>query len=89
VKFREEPAFVTFELEDFQSVAGDERHYGRLKMDVPPVASFWLLQLSVKDRTNFGEWINATWDARNNEVLKAGVRFSPTGESNRVLLKVT
>ena len=53
---------VVFELEDFISNTTDEHQYGGLTMDVPPVASFRILQLPVARRANFGHWLNVSWD---------------------------
>jgi len=36
--------------------------YGKLCMDLPPVEELRLLQLPLKNRENFGPWINALWD---------------------------
>ena len=54
------PGYLGFKLVDFPC---DRRPtYDYLKMDLPPVAAFRLLQLPVKDRANFGDWLNACWD---------------------------
>ena len=64
VRVRVADGYIAFTLEGFVSDAADERQYGALAMDAPPVAAFRLLQLAVRDRTNFGEWVNAAWDGR-------------------------
>ncbi len=51
--------YLSFTLEDF--IVPDEA-FDELKMDLPPVAEFRLLQLPVKDRTHFGQWLNVLWD---------------------------
>ena len=51
--------YLRFTLEDFICEPSD---YGHLALDVPPVAEFRILQLPVKERENFGEWLNAMWD---------------------------
>jgi len=61
VRLRSGAGYVVFELEDFRC---DWQSSYRLRMDVPPVASFRILQLSVKNRRNFGNWLNASWDDR-------------------------
>jgi len=33
-------------------------------MDLPPAESFRVAQLEVKDRKNFGEWLNVMWDEK-------------------------
>ena len=52
-------AYISFALEDFIVRPTD---YGDLKMDLPPVESFRLMQLPVKNRERFGEWLNVMWD---------------------------
>ena len=59
VKVREENDYLLFELAGFVVEPGD---YGALKMKTPPVKSFRLIQLPVKDRKNFGDWLNVVWD---------------------------
>ena len=51
--------YVAFTLADFLV---DKEDYDYLRMDVPPVASFRVLQLPVRNRKNFGDWLNASWD---------------------------
>lgn len=55
----ERPGYIAFRLEDF-SKGG----YDGLKMDTPPVAEFRVAQLPVRDRRNFGDWLNVMWDDR-------------------------
>jgi len=55
---------VAFELEKFVTEPNDEHMYGGLSMDIPPVESFRLVQLPVKERVNFGDWSNTMWDER-------------------------
>ena len=54
--------YAVFELVRLISNRTDERHYRGLTMDVPPVESFRILQLPVRDRRHFGEWLNVSWD---------------------------
>ena len=51
--------YLKFTLEDFICKLED---YGYLSMDLPPVAEFRILQLPVKARAHFGEWLNCMWD---------------------------
>ena len=51
--------YLRFTLEDFICEPAD---YGNLAMDVPPVAEFRILQLPVKEREHFGDWLNCMWD---------------------------
>lgn len=53
--------YMAFRLEDFIVHPGD---YGHLRITPPPVESFRLLQLPVKHRKNFGQWLNVCWDDR-------------------------
>lgn len=53
--------YIAFSLSGF-NVRPD--HYPDLKMDKPPVAAVRLVQLPVKNREHFGEWINVSWDER-------------------------
>ena len=59
VKVDKGAGYLRFTLEDFICEPAD---YGYLALDIPPVAEFRILQLPVKERTNFGEWLNAMWD---------------------------
>ena len=59
VKVREAADYLLFELAGFIVKPSD---YGGLRMTPPPVKSFRLVQLPVKDRANFGDWLNVVWD---------------------------
>lgn len=54
-------AFFAFRLEGFNV---HHRMHADESLDYPPVESFRLMQLPVKDRANFGEWLGVTWDER-------------------------
>lgn len=60
------PAYITFTLEDMIVPDWDEK---TLKMDKPAVLSFRLVQLPLKHRKNFGEWLNIVSD----ETVTVGV----------------
>jgi len=51
--------YISFTLSD---LIYPENAYGHLCMDLPPVEEFRILQLPIKNRKNFGHWINAMWD---------------------------
>ena len=51
--------YLRFTLEDFICEPED---YGNLALDLPPVAEFRILQLPVKERDHYGEWLNCMWD---------------------------
>ena len=53
------PAYITFTLKGFLT---DNIYPDYLKITPPPATEFTLLQLPVKDRKNFGEWLNVSWD---------------------------
>lgn len=59
VRVCEAPDYLLFELAGFVTKHAD---YGALRMTAPPVKSFRLLQLPVRDRANFGDWLNVVWD---------------------------
>lgn len=56
--------YLAFTLEDFISDNVQEKQYGGLRMDTPPVVDFRVLQLPVRNRKNFGDWLNVSWDDR-------------------------
>ena len=56
IKVEDGDGYMTFELLGFN--CDRNIFYKGLLMDVPPVSSFRLLQLPVKERTNFGDWLN-------------------------------
>lgn len=59
LEVKETAAYLSFRLADFIVHPTD---YAGLCMSPPPVESFRLLQLPVKNRQNFGEWLNVSWD---------------------------
>lgn len=59
VEVRETDEYIAFTLSDFIVHPTD---YEGLRMSPPPVAEFRLLQLPVKNRRYFGEWLNVSWD---------------------------
>ena len=61
VELKATDAYVEFRLVDFLV---DKEDYDYLKMETPPVASFRVLQLPVRNRANFGDWLNASWDEK-------------------------
>ena len=62
VKVDEGAGYLRFTLEDFICEPTD---YDYLALDVPPVAEFRILQLPVKERKQYGEWLNCMWDERS------------------------
>ena len=51
--------YIAFRLAGFDVDEGD---YPGLKMTPPPVSALRLVQLPLKKRTRFGEWLNVVWD---------------------------
>ena len=62
VSVKTAPGYALFTLEDFPC----ERRgsYSYLKMDVPQASSCRFVQLPARNRKNFGNWLNASWDDR-------------------------
>ena len=61
IAVREAPEYIAFSLVDFIVRPTD---YGGLVMSTPPVAELRLLQLPVRNREHFGEWLNVSWDSQ-------------------------
>ncbi len=81
VRVTDRDGYLAFTLEDFAVNATDDRQYRRLMMDVPPVDSFRLVQLPVRERANFGEWLNVVWD---DKAAVAVVATDPFGVIDHV-----
>lgn len=60
LEIQEKPDYISFRLVDF---IFDKSDYP-MPMSPPPVVEFRLLQLPVRNRANFGEWLNVSWDER-------------------------
>lgn len=61
VEIAEKEDYISFRLADFIIPKGT---FEGAEFTKPPVASFRLLQLPVKHRECFGEWLNVAWDQR-------------------------
>lgn len=61
IEVKEAQKYIDFSLTDF---IVQPSHYGGLRMSPPPVSEFRILQLPVRNRENFGEWLNVSWDDR-------------------------
>ncbi len=59
VRVKVADAYIAFELVDFLVTDAD---YGHLAFTPPPVCEFRLIQLPVKNRKFFGEWLNVAHD---------------------------
>ena len=62
VSVKTEPRYALFTLVDFPFAR--KGSYTYLKMDVPRASSCRFVQLPVRGRKNFGNWLNACWDDR-------------------------
>ncbi len=74
IEIEEREDYVTFRLVDFPM---DDEAFGTLYMDRPPVSCMRLLQLPMKKREKFGEWLNVVSD----EKVAAGVVATSPYES--------
>ncbi len=61
IEVTEASDYISFTLSDFIIKPED---FEGLKMTPPPVAEFRLIQLPIKNRLNFGEWLNVMWDEK-------------------------
>ena len=62
VRVKVEPGYLLFTLEDFPFER--KGSYSYLKMDVPQASSCRFVQIPLRNRKNFGNWLNACWDDR-------------------------
>ena len=62
VRVKMAKGYALFTLEDFPFVP--KGSYTYLRMDVPQASSCRFIQIPVRDRKNFGNWLNACWDDR-------------------------
>lgn len=53
--------YLVFSLEEFLVYPGN---FGHLRIDTPPASAFRLLQLPLRSRERFGQWMNSNWDDR-------------------------
>ncbi|WP_298650091.1 hypothetical protein [uncultured Proteiniphilum sp.] len=60
IKIKEVPAYVGFILQGFKVNPGTYPDY--LKITPPPATELCLLQLPVRNKKYFGEWLNVSWD---------------------------
>ena len=56
------PAFIAFTLEGFRTAP---EHYAGIFTDTPPVLSFRICALPIKEKKYFGEWLNVSWDEQS------------------------
>ena len=60
INVKETPAYVGFSLDSF--IIPTNVYHPSMRMTLPPATEFCLLQLPVRNRANFGEWLNVSWD---------------------------
>ena len=75
--------YATFRPERLISNTEQEHQYWHWNMDVPPVDSFRVLQLPVKDRENFGDWLNVMWDGRGCVGVMGGTPYMDVDNERR------
>jgi hypothetical protein len=90
------PEYLGFRLEEFRLKVRD---YG-IAMTEPPIAEMWFLQLPVRSRGHYGDWLNVVWDdklavnvlgtdpwARIDAEEREGYRILKAGVAEKVKLK--
>ena len=79
------PVYIGFTIEDFRLTVED---YG-ISMDEPAISEMWFLQLPVRNRTHYGDWLNVIWDDNQAINILATDPFaridSEEGEGYRIL----
>ncbi len=80
VSIIERPTYVTFRLEDF--IVGPD-DFPDLSMTPPPVSEFCLLQLPIKKRERFGEWLNIVWDDKTAVCVTADSPYARVDAEER------
>lgn len=60
VAVKEAPDYISFTLADWIVDPDDYGSY--LRISPPPASEFRVVQLPVKNRKNFGQWLNVSWD---------------------------
>ena len=76
----ERPDYVLFELVDFPLGA---KGANGLQMTYPPVDVMKILNLPVRNRTNFGDWLNVSWDGKSAVSLFAAEPYTWIENSRR------
>lgn len=60
IRIKETAAYIAFNLDSF--IIDKDAYPAYLKITPPSATEICLLQLPVRKRTNFGEWLNVSWD---------------------------
>lgn len=80
IRVKEAADWFLFELEDF--ILGPKGSFG-LDMTYPPVSCLRLMELPVKERSRFGQWLNVMWDDEAAAAVLAGEPFTWIGNERR------
>ncbi len=80
VEVKEADKYISFDLVDFLIKPED---FAGLAMTPPPVSEFRLIQLPVKQREKFGEWLNVSWDSNTAVCVLANSPLSRIDSENR------
>lgn len=60
VRIKETSDYISFSFDDF--IVDPDDYPAYLKITPPPATELCFIQLPVKDRKHFGEWLNVSWD---------------------------
>ena len=80
IRLTERPDYVLFELVGFPL---GPKGANDLQMTYPPVSVVKILNLPVKDRAQFGTWLNVSWDDRSALSLFAAEPYTLVGNAAR------
>ena len=58
IDFKISTQYIKFSLEDFRLKVKD---YG-INMTQPPITGMWFLQLPIRNKIHYGDWLNVIWD---------------------------
>ena len=80
------PRYILFRLENFLTERKGSYEY--LRMDIPQASSCRFLQLPVRGRRNFGNWLNACWDEKAAVCVAGASPHPDIDHENRGATKV-
>ena len=84
VRVRETAAgYAAFQPVKLISNTEEEHQYYHWNLDVPPIDSFTVLQLPVRNRENFGEWLNVMWDGKGVVGVMGGTPYMDVDNEKR------
>ncbi|MCQ2388154.1 MAG: hypothetical protein MJ138_00375 [Kiritimatiellae bacterium] len=79
---------LAFTLESWIAEKGPVVYGSWMEMNKPPVADFRLLQLPVKSRANFGDWLNCAWDDRGGVAVIGADPYADISHEDRARGKI-